>query len=101
MLEIHGFNPSNFPQAFMVDSDLSWGFLDSFFDSRQYNVIDDAISHGWTEEDDVDMRHYKILRAATETFKAFMLRVFNEAMLWECHLISVDVTEYCVDIIYK
>jgi hypothetical protein len=45
-------------------------------------------------------KYYRILRLAEEPLDIFWLRVFNEAMLWKVHLISVDVSEFCVDIEY-
>jgi len=47
------------------------------------------------------MKYYKIIRKEGESYEDFMLRVFNEVMTFSnCHLVSVDATEYCVDFAY-
>ena len=86
MLEIHGMSESNFPQAFVRKVIVEPDFDTCF---RALNEVQPPRT-----------KHYKILRNENDNFDQFMLHVFNEAMIWKCRLIKVEVDAYCVDIEY-
>ena len=86
MIEINGINESTCPQAFpktvVVEPDF------------------DTIFRALNEAQPPRTKYYAIIREQNETKSHFLLRVFNEAMCWKCHLNSVTFDEYRVDIEY-
>ena len=87
MLEINGVNESTCPQAFPKTVVVKPDFDTCF---RALNE----------SEPPKRTKFYKILRNENDSFDEFMLHVFNEAMIWKCHLIKVEVDAHCVDIEY-